>query len=725
MSDIMDQETETDESLDDELIELHSEAMEEFTRVQTALYEERQLCREDRLFVDVAGQQYNGLLFQNFDNKPKLEFDKVSQAVQHPINEYRNNPITVKYVSKDGEENTKLSEVCDGLFRAAMQRGSGEQAINNAYEEAIKGGMGALRITEEYEDEEHPDNEQQVIKIEAIYEADTSVYFDLDAKSQDKSDARHCFVLYSMTRGAFEEEFNEDLSITHPIGGDIQPTSMPKASPVEGTFNWYTPDVVYIAEWYKVEEEKETLQIWENIGGVEEKHWSQEFKEDPELKATLDAQGSRLVRTRRIPRRKIHKYLIDGSRILEDCGFISGKYIPIIPVYGMRSFIDNIERVQGKVRKAKDPQRLFNMQISKMAEIAAFSSIEKPIFAPAQISGFEDLWAEDNIKDNPYLLAHILFGLDGITPIASGPIAYTHAPALTPAMTALVPFIDQSMKEILGTNQDMQSIPANTSAEAINSVFNKMDVRDFIFLSNLAIAIRWLGTVALSKMKELYTEKGRKMKIIGTQGEISSVKLMAPGMTKDGVQTTENDLTRASFEVVASVGPSSTTKRQAFVDSLIKLLPAVAQDPVMTKMLSFLILLNTEAEGMSDVQEYVRKELVAMGAFKPTNEEAKAMAEQQANAKPSAADQAQLKFAEAQQAKADLDRTDIIKTLEETKRINAETQKILAEAMQIQQKIHEGARTSVISELGSMSVPAESIPTPPEQPSTPMPMGQS
>jgi hypothetical protein len=35
-------------------------------------------------------------------------------------------------------------------------------------------------------------------------------------------------------------------------------------------------------------------------------------------------------------------------------------------VYGKRWFVDNIERCMGHVRLAKDPQRLKNMQLSKL-----------------------------------------------------------------------------------------------------------------------------------------------------------------------------------------------------------------------------------------------------------------------------------------------------------------------------------------------------------------------
>ncbi len=707
-----DEDLEIEDSEDQELIDLHAECMRGFTRVQTAMYEERQLCREDRRFVDIAGAQYDGLLFRNFDNKPKIELNKVSMSVMRIINEYRNNPITVDFVSKDGEDNTKLADVCDGLFRADMQASGGQLAINNGFEEAVKGGIGGFRVTHVYEDEEDPDNENQRIRIEAIYDADTSMYFDLDAKNQDKSDAKECWLLHSMTRDAYAEEWGEELNEDGEL--DASPASMPKDLPFDG-FDWFTPDVVYIAEWFRVEEVTETVQIWTNIAGEEEKYWSKEFKDDPGLKAKLEAMGSVKTRTRRIPRKKVHKYIVDGAKILEDCGIIAGKYIPIIPVYGMRSFIDSVERCRGQVRMSKDPQRLYNMQASKLAELAAFSSMSKPIFHPEQVAGFEDLWAEDTIKDNPYLLVHQMLGPDGVTPVASGPIAYTKAPEIPPAMSALLQFTDVAMKEILGANQEMQAVPANTSAEAINSVFNRMDMQVYIFVSNLAIALKWLGTVWLSMARELYTQEGRKMKTIGRQDEVSSVTLMKPVINKEGDGGTiyENDITAATFEVVSSVGPSSTTKRQATVDTLIRLLPAVSGDPAMTKMITSLILYNSEGEGIEDAKEFVRADLVKQGVMKPTDEEAKAMAEAAAQAQPSATDQAQMAFAQAQQAMADKTRAQVLQVLAEVEKIQSQTELTRVEALEKMQGIDIAEREHAMGVLGKLGGSAT---LPPAQP---------
>jgi hypothetical protein len=670
----------TEEEIDalrtDEMMKLHALAMEQLGRAVTATWDECVQAAEDRRFVDIAGAQYDGEFFARFENKPKLEFNKTALSVMRIINEYRNNPITVNFVARDGQD-TKDAETCDGLLRADMQSSYGDLAILNAFEEAVKGGKGAYRIVTCYEDEEDPDNEYQRIKFEAIYDADKSVFFDLDAKNQDKSDARHCFVVYSMSRASFEEEF--DLPA---------PDSVPVVYPdFAGIWDWFGPDVVYIAEWYRIEEHTETLQTWVDIGGNEVKYWLDDFKADPDLKKTLIATGSKKIKDRRIPRRRVHKYLISGSQIIRDCGIIAGKYIPIIPVYGMRSFINNMERFHGQVRNLKDPQRLFNMQVSKLAEIAAFSPVSKPIFTPEQMMGHETLWAEDNVNDNPFLLVNPIMDKDG-NAMPAGPIGYTKAPEVPQALAAITQITDTAMKEISGQNESMQAVPANTSAAAIDSVFNRMDMQVYIFVSNLAVAVRWGGNVYLPIAQEVYTEKGRKMKVIGTSGDVSSIELMKP-VDEAGVTGYDNNLTKASFEVVSSVGPSSTTKRQAMVRTLTDVMSKI-QDPQAAQILLSAIVMNTEGEGLQGLQKYFRSKLVEAGAEEPNDEEKKAAEEAAKNAQPDPQAEYLKAVAQQAQAAAQKDQASILKILADVEatradaeQTKADTEKTHAETLQI------------------------------------------
>jgi hypothetical protein len=638
---------------DQRLANLHSEALRQFNDIQTALRDERLQCLQDRRFYSLCGAQWEGPLWDQYENKPKFEVNKIMLAVIRIVNEYRNNRITVDYVSKDGTENDQLAEVCDGLYRADEQASVADEAYDNAFEEAVGGGIGAWRLRTVYEDEENDEDERQRIRFEPIFDADSSVFFDLNAKRQDKSDAKYCFVVSSMTRESYKETYGDD------------PTDWPKIIH-QYEFDWATPDIVFVAEYYKIEEKTETIRIFQAIDGTEERYTTKDFQNDETLEATLYAIGTTEVRQKRVKRMRVHKYIMSGGKVLEDAGYIAGKCIPIVVVYGKRWFVDNIERCMGAVRLAKDAQRLKNMQLSKLGEISALSSIEKPILLPEQVAGHQLMWAEDNLRDYPYLLVNPITGADGSTTV-SGPVAYTKSPQIPPAMAALLAVTESDMQEILGNPQGADKIVSGVSGKAVEMIQTRVDMQSFIYMSNFAKGMKRCGEIWLSMAKDIYTEENRKMKTIAPTGEAGMIELMQPMIDQEtGEIKTTNDLSDATFDVVADVGPSSSSKRAATVRALTGMLQ-ITNDPETAQVLTAMAMMNMEGEGVGDANAYFRKKLLRMGVVKPTDAEAEELqAEMQGQIQDPNATylQAAAEEAIAKAAKARADTVETIATAE-------------------------------------------------------------
>jgi hypothetical protein len=646
---------------EERLAQVHIDALAEFDRIQSALRDERTQCLQDRRFYSIAGAQWEGALGDQFENKPKFEVNKIHLAVLRIINEYRNNRITVKFVSKDGSPDDKLSDSCDGLFRADERDSGAEEAYDNAFEEAVGGGFGALRLRTAYEDDEDPEDERQRVRIEPIYDADSSVFFDLEAKRQDKADALYCFVIYSMTHDAFEEKWDEDIA------------SWPKEIH-QHEFDWLTPDMVFIAEYYKVEGETDYALVYEGPAGDEIKIRASALEDDPAKADELLATGYKETRRKRIKSKRVHKYVLSGNSVLEDSGIIAGKCIPVVPVYGKRWFVDNIERCMGHVRLAKDAQRLKNMQLSKLGEISALSSVEKPILLPEQVAGHTVMWSEDNLKNYPYLLINPITGADG-NPMPAGPIAYTKPPQVPPAMAALLQLTEGDMQSILGNQQEADKMVSNISGKAVEIIQSRMDMQTFIYVSNFAKAVRRVGEVWLSMARDIYVEPGRAMKTLDSADGMGKIELIAPGRGQNGETIYDNDLSRAAFDVSVDVGPSSTSRREATVRSLTGIMQVVS-DPETAQVLQGMAIMNMEGEGIADVREYFRKKLVRMGALKPSDEEAQAMAA--ASGEKSPQDQALEAMAEESQAKAVKARADVLATVANVELTHAKTIETLA-----------------------------------------------
>jgi hypothetical protein len=643
---------------------LHDDALKQFNDIQTALRDERLQCLQDRRFYSLCGAQWEGPLWDQYENKPKFEVNKIMLSVIRIVNEYRNNRITVDYVSKDGE-NDKLADTCDGLYRADEQDSVADEAYDNAFEEAVGGGFGAWRLRTVYEDEEDEENEYQRIRMEPIFDADSSVFFDLNSKRQDKSDAKSCFVVTSMTRASYKEEWGDD------------PTDWPKIIH-QYEFDWATPDVVFIAEYYKVEEVNETIRIFRAIDGTEERYRKIDFDKDENLEETLNAIGSREVRQRKIKRKRVHKYIMSGGKVLEDAGYIAGNCIPIVPVYGKRWFVDNIERCMGHVRLAKDAQRLKNMQLSKLGEISALSSVEKPILTPEQVSGHQLMWADDNLRNFPYLLVNPITAPDGSQTI-SGPVAYTRSAQIPPAMAALLQITEQDMQDILGSSQQADKMVSNISGKAVEMIQTRIDMQTYIYMSNFAKGMKRCGEIWLSMAKDIYVEEGRRMKVIGRTEDVDTVELMQPMVSDTGEVVMQNDLSGAKFDVVVDVGPSSSSKRAATVRALTGMM-AITDDAQTKQVLQAMAMMNMEGEGIGDVRDFFRKQLLRMGVVKPTEQEAEQlMAEQQAQGQQQDPNAIFLQAAaEEAVAKAAQARASTIKTVADAGLSRAKTAETLA-----------------------------------------------
>ena len=667
------------------LIDKHNQARRQFSRIQSHSRDVRAQCLEDRRFCSVSGAMWEGKLGEQYKNKPKFEMNKIQQSIQKIINEFRNNRITVQFLPADGTKNDKLSDTLNGLYRADEEDSSGKESYDNCMEEGVSGGIGGWRLTPQYEDEFAEDEEEdyQRIRIKPIYEADTSIFWDPDSKEYDKSDANYCYLLTSMDRTQYIEKYQDD------------PTTWPKEND-DVDYDWDTPDIVYIAEYYEIEEETKTRQTWEDLTGHKRRFVETDFERDETLKQRLEATGYSLTSTRKYKSRRVHKYLMSGGKILEDMGYLPGKHIGIIPYYGQRRYISNIERANGHTRLAKDASRLKNMQISKLAEISAVSSVEKPIVTPEQMLGHTTQWQEDNIKNYPYLLLNSMTDKDGNS-IPAAPLGYTRAPQIPPALAALLQLTDSDLKDILGNFQLNEDIKSNVSGKAIEKMLNKIDMQTFIYVDNLAKSMKRCGEVWLSMARDLYVEPGRRMKIIGKNNELDTVTLSEPYKNSETGETEyRNDITKCRMSVRVSVGPSSDSKRSATVAALSDMLPYSKDDPEAKTILFSMIMLNMEGEGIEDVREFFRKRLVNMGALKPTEDEQRQMEQNAANKQPNANDQYLQAAALEAQAKAQKAEADTLLTMAKVEQTEAQTDETRAKTLETMEEISTQTRENAV-----------------------------
>lgn len=653
-------------SKSDRLARVHDEALQQFNRAESAARDVRLQCLEARRFYSVPGAQWDGAWGAQFANKPRLEVNKAHLSVIRIINEYRNNRVEVSFTPKDGDKD-ETAETCNGLYRADARDSGALEARNNAFEEAVGGGIGAWRLKTAYEDEEDDEDEKQRIVWEPIVDADTCVFFDPNSKRQDKRDAKYCFVLTQMTREAYIAEYGDD------------PASWPKGI-TNDVFDWAPLDSVYVAEYYVVTHKKQKVYCYVDLSGQEREYYEEDLNEEEGLLDEIKALGFTLKEDPKVRKvRKVRKYIMSGGKVLEDCGYIPGKYIPIIITYGKRWYVDGVERCMGHVQLCMDVQRLKNIMLSKLAEISARPSVDKPVVSPRQMAGHAGMWASDNLEEYPYLLLNNEEDANG-NPIMA-PLQYTRAPQIPPALAALLEITEADLRDLLGNQQAGEEMHSNISGKVVELIQNRLDMQSFIYMSNFAdYAVKYEGMVWLSMANDIYVEPQRRMKLLASnEKDVSSVVLNNGAYDEERGHYEENDISKAHYDVDVDVGPTSSSKRAATVRALTGLLGIVGPtDPQTASLLTSVVLMNMEGEGLQDVRDYTRAKLVRQGVVKPTEEEKQQIAQEQANQQPDP--QAAFLLAEAQksQAAAVKAQADTGKALADTEKIKAETAATLA-----------------------------------------------
>ncbi len=601
-----------------DLDQIHQESIKRFDQEVEVAREEREQMLEDRRFCYVAGAMWEGKYLEYFKNKPRLELNKVYLAVQRVINEYRANRITVNFVSKDGRDDDQLADTCDMLYRSDEQYSCSEEAYDTAFDEGVTGGMGAWRLRSEYEDEYDEDNDRQRILFEPITDSETRVFFGAGAKRQDKSDAKEAWVLNPIPTDEYIETWDDDPD---SWSQDLQYQN----------FDWVTPDLVYVAEYYKVEEVKESVYTYQTIDNQTIKYTEKDFEVDEELEEYLAATGHEFLSERKVKTRKVRKYIMSGSGVLEDCGYIAGTEIPIVVFYGRRNYIENIERASGVVRFAKDVQRVINGQYSKLLEFSSLSSVSKPILPYEMVARHENTWNEDNLEDFAFLPIDPLVDQHGNI-IATAPTGYTKPPEVPPALAALLQISEADIKDILGNPEQGEKMLSNVSGKAYDMVQTQITQQSHIYMTNFAKAMKRCGEIWLSMARDIYIEPGRRMKGIGSQEEMTTIELMKPVKGDKGTEY-ENDLSNAKFDVAVDVGASSSTKKRSIVNSLTEMIP-LAADPETKTVLTSMAIMNMEGEGIQDVKGFFRDKMVKMGVVKPTDEELQELQEAASNIQP-------------------------------------------------------------------------------------------
>lgn len=647
---------------------LHQRLLERIDADYSQSHDNQRQSYDDRRFCFVQGAQWDGDIGRQFAGRPKFEFNKIQLSVIRIYNEWAKNRFTVEFRPQNKAADTDTADNLQELFRADERDSNADEAYSTAFMEGISGGIGAILLEAKYDDEDGDDDEYQRIRIKPIFEADTMVYWDSNARRYDKADAKHVTIVTAMSKDQFEFKYNKDAASFDDLQGY--------------RFDWRDGDNVRVAEHYELTERKvEVTKLSHPQGGEPVKLYEDDEEFDQQLSDYL-VQGYEIDFVKKVKRKEVKGYVLDGDGIVEKLGVIAGEYLPVAPFYGKRMYVSGREVTQGHVGLSRDAQIAFNLKMSGLIDLASRPQDEIPIFTPAQIKGHEQQWANKEVARVPYLTVNATKDASGQV-VGVGPTAYTKAPVIPQAMGALIESSGSLIGELTGNQSNGEQLVSNVSTEAVEMVQDKVDAQAYIYLDNFAKTIAHVGRIWLSMAQVVYDEENREMSGVSHDDTDSKIIINKPTI-KDGQLAYENDIQGGKYKVTVDVGEAFSTQRDKTIKRLLNLVPMI-QDPQQQAALLNTILSNQDGEGMHDLSRYARKNLISMGIVEPDEQEQKEMqAAQQAAANQPPDAQTQYFEAEAAKALASAEKSkaDTQKTLAEVDETRADTAKTLYEMQQ-------------------------------------------
>jgi hypothetical protein len=634
-------------------------------------------ANEDLRFVNVTGGMWEGFLEEEFANRSKMEFDLISNFLYRFIGEWNLNRQGVKFRPDDSKASDDDAQLLGKIYRADFRDGSGKNALDNAVYEVANCGYGAFKLAAIFEDEGDAENDFQRIEWRPINNAFNTVFWDSAATRIDKRDARWVTVLTEFTDDSFDEAFP-----------DKDPTSAYEPD-TRKDWNFVTgrSTTVQVATRYEIIRKKTPVFIYNNLvsGDVEVYDKDEHALIKDELK---DSEAHKFVRSRRLVKQHVEKSVFSGSDFLEEPKKIAGEWLPIIPMYGYRAFVDGAEWYSGLVRKLKDAARLFNMHMNQIAENSASNGQDVPIFDPRQMpEGIKHLWA--NKTNLPYLLAKTLNDKDG-NPIQTGPIGYLKASQMDANTAASLASVVDFIKETTG-GVPQDTMDPNASGKAIRAITKRMNLNTQPIQDNIATAIEWSGRVYQSMASQIYSREQmvRTLGLDGTEGQEQLLKMVMDEKTGRFIEA--NDLRGKKFRAYADVGPQYETEREETVETLKGMGELLGNSPAGQKYLEPLLAVmmdNMEGVGLEPLKDMNRKQMLLMGLRKPETDEEKQLLAQAQEAQNKPDPQAELIQKLGLQAEADAKKllsqsrnldSGSLKNVASAKKTQAETAQIMDE----------------------------------------------
>lgn len=495
------------------------------------------------------GDQWNSLIMKERtdDRRPALTVNKLPTYVSQVVNSLRRSRPSIKIRPVDSVTDIKTADVINGLIRHIMSNNDVKSAMDTALEYAVMCGQGYLRLRTDYCNENSFDQEVIIDRIENPL----SVYFPFNlCKRADLSDAPYCFIRTSMSKDEFKRQYGEKAM------DEVESWT----SKSIGDSNWTEENMVWLAEYYTVDEKEETLYLLSN--GVKTM--------DKDEVDQWETQGVTVIKERKTTTRKITWRLMSEQTILEEEEFPS-KYIPVIPCFGWEICLDGKKYYQSLIRHAKDPQRFYNYLKSMEAETLALAPRTTWLIAEGQAEGYENDWKVANLKNLAYLTYRPVTFQGQPVP----PPSRIEPPNIPTAAVNAMREASDDIKSVTGIFDASLGAQGNEqSGRAIIARQQQGDNATYHFSDNLVRAVHLMGKILVDLLPKVY-DTPRAVRILGEDMAESVIVVNQMYYDENRGENVLYDVTAGEYDVIVDVSPDYASRRIETAENLTNIIQAI------------------------------------------------------------------------------------------------------------------------------------------------------
>jgi hypothetical protein len=527
---------------------------------------------------------------QSLNARPTLTINCLPQHVLQVTNDQRQNAPSAKVIPADDKADVEVAEMLNGVIRHIEYMSDADVAYATAAFNQVTYGEGYFRILTEYYNDVSFEQDIRIARIRNSF----SVYMDPMIQDPCGSDAQWCIITEQMTHDEFKKQYPKatDISALELGVGD------------DSLQNWITEKYVTIAEYFYYTDRKVTMCLFDDAG-----------VQMPIEKGTAQydvaiAKGLKPLKERPSVIKQVKWCKTNGYEVLEETDW-AGRWIPVVRIIGNEFEVEGQLQISGIVRNAKDAQRMYNYWVSQEAEMLSLAPKAPFIGYVGQFEGQEEKWKSANVQNWPYL------EVQPVVDDATGsvlPLPQRAAPPMPQSgiLQAKLGAADDIKKSTGQYNPSLGQQSTETSGKAILAREHQADTGTYHYNDNLRKGIRFCARQLVDLIPKTYDTK-RIARIIGEDGETDYVQIDPNQQTPFHEIRDQADNTLIAriynpnigrYDVVATTGPSYSSKRQEAAEAQSQLLQA---NPELWKVAGDLLVKNLDWPGADELAKRIKR----------------------------------------------------------------------------------------------------------------------